>query len=186
MLTDRSVRSLMTCRRGNVERCWAYLINSPRRWHMHKSRLTVEVEELSCLLVDHVSLIRPLDATTLSTAEKSVDISLVRYQTSTHQRLEERMNYFRQSELAFEWIFYTTQIVCCCCCHTRRVQETIEQILPIWKYTLLFEFWLVIFGTEECIVVRWSGRKRDIYFSNRLTYLLCNGAAAKLMILADD
>lgn len=69
---------------------------------MHKSRLTVEVEELSCLLVDHVSLIRPLDATTLSTAEKSVDISLVRYQTSTQQRLEERMNYFRQSELAFE------------------------------------------------------------------------------------
>lgn len=70
MLSDRSVRSLMTCRRGNVERCWAYLINSPRRWHMHKSRLTVEVEELSCLLVDHVSLIRPLDATTLSRAEK--------------------------------------------------------------------------------------------------------------------
>lgn len=43
---------------------------------MHKSRLTVEVEELSCLLVDHVSLIRPLDATTLNIAEKSVDISL--------------------------------------------------------------------------------------------------------------
>lgn len=65
---------------------------------MHKSRLTVEVEELSCLLVDHVSLIRPLDATTLRIAEKSVDIlsrSISNFNTTAARRANELLSTVR-------------------------------------------------------------------------------------------